>query len=76
MPASYVEGAVPIIHTQPCVHLGDDNEKALRVLSGMGSNPNVAAVLIIGVGCENPSPAKIAEGIIPSRKPVEVLTVM
>jgi altronate dehydratase large subunit len=74
--ADAVEGAVPIIHTQPCVHLADDNEKALRVLSGMGSNPNVAAVLIIGVGCENPSPAKIAEGIIPSRKPVEVLTVM
>ncbi len=74
--ADAVQGAVPIIHTHPCVHLKDDNEKALRVLTGMGSNPNVAAVIVVGVGCENPSPGKIGEEIAKSKKPVEVLTVM
>ncbi len=74
--ADAVPGAIPVITTHSCANLKDDNEKASRVLSGMGSNPNAAAVLIVGVGCENPSPAKIAEGITKTKKPVEVLTIM
>ena len=73
--ADAVKG-VPIIHTHPCVRLKDDNDWALRVLAGMGSNPNVAAAIVVGIGCENPSPAKIGEEIVRSKKPVEVLTIM
>ncbi|MGB2827939.1 MAG: UxaA family hydrolase, partial [Dehalococcoidales bacterium] len=39
--ADTVPGAVPVIHTHVCVRLQDDNEKALRVLTGIGSSPNV-----------------------------------
>ncbi len=74
--ADAVKGAVPIIHTHPCVRLKDDNDFALRVLAGMGSNPNVAAAIVVGIGCENPSPARIGEEIAKSKKPVEVLTIM
>jgi len=74
--ADAVKGAVPILHTYPCVHLKEDNERALRTLIGLGSNPNVAAAIVVGVGCENPPPLEIGEGIAKSKKPVEVLTVM
>jgi altronate dehydratase large subunit len=74
--ADAVPGATPIIHTHPCVRLKDDNDRALRVLAGLGSNPNVAAALVVGIGCENPSPGKIAEEIAKSKKRVEVLTIM
>lgn len=73
--ADAVKG-VSIIHTHPCVRLKDDNDRALRVLAGMGNNPNVAAAVVVGIGCENPSPARIGEEIARSKKPVEVLTIM
>ena len=74
--ADTVNGAVPVLHTHPCARLKEDNEWALRVLAGMGSNPNVAAAIVVGIGCENPPPQKIADGIAKSKKPVEVLTIM
>ena len=74
--ADAVKGAVPVLHTHPCVRLKDDNDRALRVLAGIGSNSNVAAAIVVGIGCENPSPSKIGEEIAKSQKPVEVLTVM
>jgi len=73
--ADAVKGAVPILHTYPCVRLREDNERALRTLIGLGSNPNVAAAIVVGVGCENPPPVEIGEGIAKSKKPVEVLTI-
>jgi len=74
--ADAVSGAVPILHTYPCVRLKEDNERALRTLVGLGSNPNVVGAIVVGVGCENPPPPEIGEGIAKSRKPVEVLTIM
>jgi len=74
--ADMVKGAVPVLHTHPCVRLKDDNDRALRVLAGIGSNPNVAATIVVGIGCENPSPAKIGEEIVKSKKSVEVLSIM
>jgi len=74
--ADAVRGAVPILHTHPCVRLKEDNERALRTLAGIGSNPNVAAAIVVGVGCENPTPNQIAEEIAKSKKPVETLAIM
>ncbi len=74
--ADQVQGAVPILHTHPCPRLKEDNERALRTLIGLGSNPNVAAAIVVGIGCENPSPPEIGEGIAKSKKPVEVLTII
>ena len=74
--ADQVQGAVPVLHTHPCARLKEDNEMALRTLTGLGSNPNVAAAIVVGIGCENPSPLKISEEIAKSKKPVEVLTIV
>ncbi|MEE1277578.1 MAG: UxaA family hydrolase, partial [Acutalibacteraceae bacterium] len=36
-----------------CSQLGDDMEMTLSALYGLSCNPNAAAVLILGLGCEN-----------------------
>jgi len=73
--ADAVSGAVPVLHTHPCVRLGDDNTIALRFLTGTGSHPNAAAALVVGIGCENPSPGRIGEEIARANRQVEVLTI-
>lgn len=73
--AGHVEGAVAIIHHQGCVQLGSDLEVTVRTLIGLGGNPNVAAVLVVGLGCESVSPEKLAYGIAESKKPVETIVI-
>ena len=46
-----------------------------RTLAGFGTNPNVAAVLIIGNGCEELSTEEIAKEIAPTGKRVESLVI-
>jgi altronate dehydratase large subunit len=68
-------GVVPLIHNQPCVHVGPDNERAKLVLSGLGQNPNVAAAIVLGIGCDSISAVDLADAIATTGKPVEVLTI-
>ncbi len=68
-------GVEPLMHNQPCVHVGPDNEAARRVLTGLGQNANVAAVIVLGVGCDSISAVDLAADIAQSGKPVEVLTI-
>lgn len=65
----------PLLHNQPCVHVGPDNDMAKRVLAGMGQNPNVAAAIVLGIGCDSISAVDLAAEIALSGKPVEVLTI-
>ena len=73
--ASGISGAFPLLHTQPCAHLGEDNAAARSCLVGLGRNPNAAAVLVVGIGCDSISADGIAEEIASTGKPVEWLTV-
>ena len=41
----------------------------------MGTNPNVAAVLVVGLGCEQVTPEEVADGIAASGKPVDVVVI-
>jgi altronate dehydratase large subunit len=68
-------GVHPVLHNQPCVHVGPDNEAARRVLTGIGCNPNVAAVVVLGIGCDSISAIDMAADIAKSGKPVEALTI-
>jgi altronate dehydratase large subunit len=68
-------GVVALLHNQPCIHLKPDNEMALRTLIGLGANANVAAAIVVGIGCEGLPAEDIAEGVAKSAKPVEVLTI-
>jgi altronate dehydratase large subunit len=64
-----------LLHNHDCIYLGPDRERALRVLVGLGANANVAAAIVVGIGCEGVSAHDIAQGIATSRKPVELLTI-
>jgi len=70
-----VKGTLALTHNHECTRLQPDIERAMRTLVGMGSNPNVAAALVVGLGCDHLSASEIAEGIAESQKPVEVVTI-
>jgi len=67
-----VPGVIPLTHTHGC---GPTGEITLRTLSGIGNNPNIAALLIIGLGCEETIAEDIAKEVADSGKPVEYLVI-
>lgn len=48
-----IDGIYAFTHAYGCSQLGDDMEMTLSALYGLSCNPNAAAVLILGLGCEN-----------------------
>jgi altronate dehydratase large subunit len=68
--------ALLLTHRQGCAQLGDDKEQSARALTGIGKNPNIAAVLVIGMGCESITADYLAEEISKTKKPVEYLVVL
>jgi altronate dehydratase large subunit len=69
--AAQVEGAVAV--TQ---HHGCRNDPMIaNALIGTGKNPNVAGVLLVGLGCESITCEIVAEGIKPTGKPIETLVI-
>lgn len=67
--AAAVPGAIPVVHPLGCAQIGDDLRQTRRVLSGMASNANVSAALIVGLGCENNQADDLARAI---DAPIEV----
>ena len=70
-----VEGAVPLMHMRGCCELPFDHRGVEETLIGLGRNPNVGAVLVVGLGCEGVSAEEVRDGIAASGKPVEMLGV-
>lgn len=70
--ANQVEEAVSLTHNMGCGHY---IFTPLRPLAGLGKNPNVAAVLVVGLGCEVVSAKILAEEIAESEKPVESIII-
>ena len=58
-----------------CGHLGEDYEIATRTLAGIGKNPNVAAVLVVELGCEKINGQELAHEISKTKKPVELISI-
>jgi len=73
--ARMVPEAVPIYHGHGCGRAGKDMEWHMRTLVNLGKNPNAAAVLVIGLGCEVIKGEFLAQGIASSGKPVELLNI-
>ncbi|MBM4431256.1 MAG: altronate dehydratase [Chloroflexi bacterium] len=71
--AAQVPGAVALSHASGCAHV--DAQQVTKALIGMGNHPNVAAVLVVGLGCEQIQAPALAEAISLSRKPTEVLVI-
>jgi altronate dehydratase large subunit len=73
--AAQVRGAICLRHPVGCTQVGFDFEMSARTLIAMGSHPNLAAVLVIGLGCERFKPQELYEGIKKSGKSVEMLVI-
>ena len=68
--ARQVNGAIALRHPVGCTQIGYDFELTARTLKAMGCHPNIAAVVVIGLGCERFSSHELYEGIKESGKPV------
>jgi len=73
--ASHVNGAISLPNQHGCCELGVDLELTISTLSASGKNPNVAAVLVVGLGCEGISAKELAEDIKTTGKKVDYLII-
>ncbi|WP_408011134.1 UxaA family hydrolase [Pseudalkalibacillus sp. A8] len=66
--ANNVKGTLALPHAYGRLQYGEDLDLLFRTLIGIGSNPNVAAVVVIGI--EDNWTRKVADGIAQTGKPV------
>jgi altronate dehydratase large subunit len=70
-----LKGAIYLPNILGCGQIGADREQTKRTLVGFGTNPNVFAVLVVGLGCESVPAGEVAEAISASGKRVEFMEV-
>jgi altronate dehydratase large subunit len=73
--AGQVKGAVAFSHQQGCCQTQPDLDRVTQALIGLGNNPNLAAVLLVSLGCEGTDVARVKQSIEASGKPVQVVTI-
>lgn len=73
--ASHVEGAVSVPNQHGCCQVGADLTQTINTLKNLGKNPNVAAVLVVGLGCEGVPAKEVAEEIAQTGKRAECLII-
>jgi altronate dehydratase large subunit len=61
--AKKFKNARPLLHHQGCAQLKPDVDRVTQTLIGLGNNPNVGAVLLIGLGCESVSLPEVYKGL-------------
>jgi (2R)-sulfolactate sulfo-lyase subunit beta len=66
--ANNVKGTIALPHAYGRLQFGEDLDLHFRTLIGFGSNPNVAAVVVIGI--EEGWTGRVVEGIAKTGKPV------
>jgi (2R)-sulfolactate sulfo-lyase subunit beta len=66
--ANNVKGTLALPHAYGRLQFGEDLEVHFRTLIGIGSNPNVAAVVVIGI--EDGWTGRVVDGIAKAGKPV------
>jgi altronate dehydratase large subunit len=64
-----------ITHTEGCGRGPDDFILSHRTLSGLCKNPNVFAVVVVGLGCEFITASSIRDGASSSQKPIEYMNI-
>jgi altronate dehydratase large subunit len=58
-----VTGAMAVTHEAGCGELGPEKEHTERVLRGVVTHPNVGAALVVGLGCEQIEPERLAQAV-------------
>jgi (2R)-sulfolactate sulfo-lyase subunit beta len=66
--ANNVKGTLALPHAYGRLQFGEDLELHFRTLIGIGSNPNVAAVVVVGI--EDGWTSRVVDGIAKTGKPV------
>lgn len=51
--ADNVEGCIAAPHDHGCAQLGRDNDRTRDTLLALGTHPNVAGTVVVGLGCEH-----------------------
>ncbi|MEH7387515.1 UxaA family hydrolase [Bacillus sp. JJ1521] len=70
-----VHGTVSFIHQHGCTQVGVDYDQTFRTYVGVGLNPNVYGVVVLGLGCETHQARSVAEEIAKSGKPVATVSI-
>jgi altronate hydrolase len=74
-----VDGVCPLTHTLGCGHSGSGNEGfevLRRALKGYAGHPNIAGLLVIGLGCEVNQVKSLTEDLqLPPGTPVHAMTI-
>jgi altronate dehydratase large subunit len=65
--------AITVQHPTGCSQIGADFEQTKRTMAGFAANPNVAAVLVVGLGCETNESKALAHEIAARGQRVEVI---
>ena len=71
--ACQVQGTVAFLHHQGCCQLPPDLDRVTDTLISLGRSPNLAAVLIVSLGCEGTDHARMYEELRATGKPVEII---
>lgn len=70
-----VPEVIGIPHTHGCTLDPVSNQEMTAVLGAIGSNPNVAGIILVALGCESVLLHEVAEIIAKTKKPVETLVI-
>jgi len=73
--AREVPGTIYVGHQHGCGHLGPEREHMLRTMVGSCGNPNVAGVLLVGLGCEMLTAELLAGKLKDEGQRVEAITI-
>jgi (2R)-sulfolactate sulfo-lyase subunit beta len=71
--AGHIEGTLALPHSYGRLQYGEDLELHFRTMIGTGSNPNVAAAVVIGI--EENWTKRVADGIAKTGKPVAAFSI-
>ncbi|MBN1428483.1 MAG: UxaA family hydrolase [Anaerolineae bacterium] len=71
----HVEGATAFMHQQGCCQTPVDIARVNETLIGLGKNPNLAAVLLVSLGCESTAVGEVAKAISEAGKRVETIVI-
>jgi altronate dehydratase large subunit len=70
-----VPGTIYVGHQHGCGHLGPEREHMIRTMVGSCGNPNVAGVLLVGLGCEMLTSELLAGKLKDEGQRVEAITI-
>ncbi len=58
-----IDGVIPIVHKSGCAfaYNGEDHHLLNRTLAGFANHPNIAACLVLGLGCETAQASHLQE---------------